>query len=334
MRQLMISLDKKILDKNSAVARRMVEYGEKDELFIIIPNSERIQFDLSPTVHVLTSWGKSKPRQYWELYGVGERLLKKEKIEQITAQDPFFMGLTAVWFKQQFKLPIEIQLHGDFFSSNYYRFQSGPMNHLRWHIGKYVVRHADRVRVVGERIRQSLVKLGINPQKIIIRPVPTDFDFIKNYQPKSDLFLLKLYPEFKKIFLFLGRLDPIKNLEWLIELFSSVTQQKADYGLVIVGNGSEQKKLDEKVKSLGLGKNIKFEPWVFDPFSYLKTAHCVLFPSLSEGYGLVAMEAAAAGCPVIMNDVGVANYELKPSDKVKILAVNDREKWIQAILSV
>ena len=48
----------------------------------------------------------------------------------------------------------------------------------------------------------------------------------------------------------------------------------------------------------------------------------------------MAMEAHAAGCPVIMNDVGVANYELKPSEKIKISPVNDKEAWIKAIKSV
>jgi len=332
MRQLMISLDKKILDKNSAVARRMIEYGEKDELFIIIPNQEWVEFNLSPTVHVFTSWGKSKLRQFWELYGVGERLLKKEKIDLISSQDPFFMGLMAVWFKQQFKLPIEIQVHGDFFGSNYYRFRSGAMNHLRWHIGKYVVRRADRIRVVGERIKQSLVALGIATEKITVRPIAIATDKLQAYQPILNF--RENYPGYEKIFVWAGRLDPVKNVPWLVATFAEVIQKQPNYLLLIVGDGEEKEKALHQISELGLEYNIHLVGWVDDAASYLKTADALLFPSLSEGHGLVAMEAYALGTPIIMNDVGVANYELKPSDKVKILPINNRKKWIQAILSV
>lgn len=325
MKILMISLDQQILDPQSRVAQRMVEYGQKDELFIIIPNHQKYENDLSPTVHISTSWGNSNPQQFWELYGVGERILKKEKIDLITAQDPFFMGIIAAWLKRQFKLSLEIQVHGDFFSNNYYRFKSGPMNHLRWHIGKYVVGRADCVRAVGGRVKQSLVKMGISEQKIIVRPVHIDSASIAAYEPKFDLH--ERYPQFKKIFLALGRFDPVKNLPWLIHVFREIAQEHPDWGLVIIGSG-------EAGTSYKTETNILFENYTNDPWSYIKTTDCILFPSLSEGYGLVPMEAHAAGTPIIMNDVGVANYELQPSDKVKIIPVSDRDAWIQAILSI
>ncbi len=332
MRQLMISLDKKILDPTSAVARRMVEYGEKNELFIIIPHSEKQELDLSANVRVFTSWGTSKWRQFWELYGVGERILKKEKIESITAQDPFFTGLTAVWLKIQFKLPVEIQVHGDFYGNNYYR-QSGLMNRVRWHLGKYTIKRADKIRTVGERVSENILKnFHITPSKVYIRPVPVDSRQIQAYEPKVNLH--ERYPGFEKIFLCLGRLDKVKNIPWLIKIFAQVVKHKPKYLLVIVGSGPEKQNLESLILNLKLDYNLKLEDWSNDPWSYIKTADCILFPSLSEGYGLVPMEASAAGTPIIMNKVGVANYELKPSDKVIILPINNEKKWIEAILSV
>jgi glycosyltransferase involved in cell wall biosynthesis len=117
----------------------------------------------------------------------------------------------------------------------------------------------------------------------------------------------------------------------LVDVFEGVVKQK-NHLLLIVGDGVELQKL--KAKSNKLQANVKFETWTNDPISYLKTADCLLFPSRSEGYGLVAMEASAVGTPIIMNSVGVANYELKPSEKVKILPINDKEKWIKAILEI
>lgn len=332
MRQLMVSLDKKILDPNSAVARRMIEYGKENELFIIIPSEEKKSFDLSDTVHVQSTGGKNKITQLFNLYWLGDSIFKKRfnnlTIEQfITVQDPFFTGLVGWCLKKRFRVKLEIQMHGDFFG-DYYKKQW-----LRLCLAEFVLKRTDVIRVAGERIKQNLTKFNkIDGRKIVVRPIAVDVEKIKNYQPKIDL--RQKYPGYEKIFLVLGRLDPVKNIVWLIEVFKEVVKQKSKYLLLIVGGGTEEQSKMFNVQCSMFHKNITLEPWTTDPISYLKTADGLLFPSLSEGYGLVAMEANAAGCSVIMNDVGVANYELKSSDKVKILPINNREAWIEAILSV
>ena len=242
----------------------------------------------------------------------------------ITTQDPFFTGLIGILLKRKFKIKLEVQMHGDFFG-DYYQKQW-----IKLKIAKFVLKCADVIRVVGERVKQSLLNLGISENKIIVKSVPIDTELIKNYQPKIDLH--QKYPGYEKIFLVLGRLDPVKNVSWLIGVFREVVNQQGGCLLLIVGSGKEESNLKLQVTSYKLQNNIKFETWTDDPISYIKTADCVLFSSLSEGYGLVPMEAFFAGTLVIMNDVGVANCELKSSEKVKIISVSDREAWIKSML--
>ena len=328
MPQLMISLDKKILDPQSAVARRMIQYGEKDSLHIIIPCSEKKEVQLSPQVRAVGSGAASKWRQWGRLYAMGEEYLKKNKVDIISAQDPFFIGLTAVWLGRQFHCPTEIQVHGDFYSSEYYR-RSGGLNWMRFQIGKYVLRRANRVRVVGQRVKRSLIeKLGIAESKIILRPVsgrpPADAQFD----------LHQRYFQFNKIFVVIGRLDPVKNIPWLLGVFKLVTNQMPGCGLIIVGNGPQKLLLQKLAQNLRLDQQTIFTGWTDEVWSYMKTADAVLFPSLSEGYGLVPMEAVQAGAKVIMTDVGVANYELKPSDQVRIVPVGDKDAFIKEMFAV
>ena len=328
MRKLMISLDKKILDPNSAVARRMVEYGKENELFIIIPSKEKKSFDLSPTVHV-QSTGGNKWQQFWWLWKIGKEIIGNWKLEigncVTTTQAPFFTGLVGWLLKQKFEIQLEVQMHGDFFGG-YYKKQW-----LKLCLAKFILKRADTIRVVGERIKQSLVKFGVDESKIQVRPIFVDIEWIKNYQPKIDL--RKKYPGYEKIFLVLGRFDTVKNITWIVGVFREVLKQK-NYLLLIIGSGQEEGNIRSLITDHGLSYNIKLVGWTNDAISYLKTVDCLLFPSLSEGYGLVAMEAHAVGTSIIMNDVGVANYELKPSEKVKIIPVSDRDAWIEAILSV
>ncbi|MCX6779482.1 MAG: glycosyltransferase family 4 protein [Candidatus Magasanikbacteria bacterium] len=333
MRQLMISLDKNILDSETLASKRMIEYGRDRELFIIIPSSCEKVKDLSDNVHVYSVRG-NKFFQFFKLLKFGKSCIKNKQINEITVQDPFFIGLIGIILKNKFKLSLEVQVHGDFYGSNYYK-KSGLKNWFSYYLGKYyILPRADKIRAAGQRIAKGLIKIGVDENKINIRPITINTDYIKNYQPKSNLHLG--YSGYKKIFLYLGRIVPVKNISWLIDIFAEVNKKNSDFLLLIVGtrNGLEEDNLLKKVKKLKLVNNIKFENWVTDPISYIKTADCLLFPSLSEGYGLVAMEAAAAGTPIIMTDVGVANYELQSGPKVKIIPVGDRDKFIQAILQL
>lgn len=331
MQIVMLSLDKKILDPNSAVAKRMVEYGEKDELFILIPNKEKQSIALSATARVETSGGSNKVIQLWKLFSVAKNYLRQTSANVITAQDPFFLGLIALLLRRRCKTSVEAQVHGDFFLSPYYR--RGSMGRrLRYWLGKMVVRRADNVRAVGGRVKDSLLSVGVSDKKIEIRPVQVSADAIRAYQPKFDA--RKRFPEWKRIFLALGRLDPVKNIPWLLKVFAEARKERSGIGLLIVGDGPERGRLAELVKKLGLERSVSLAGWTDDPLSYIKTCDCLLFPSLSEGYGLVAMEAAAAGTKIIMNDVGVANYELKASANAEIIPVEDAHAWIKAILKI
>lgn len=318
----MISLDKKILDPTSVVARRMVEYGKNAELYIVIPNAQKTELGLSQTVHVYSSGGNSKVRQFFKACKTARSLVPKFKIDSVTTQDPFFTGLLGLRASHKFKIPLEVQVHGDFFGSDYYR--ATLFGKIKIRIAKFVLRYADSIRTVGERVKQSLLKIGIEEIKITIKPVALNTGF-----PAEPAIVQK-----EKSFVWVGRMEPEKNLPFLIDVFSEVVQQKPDSHLVLVGEGSQKELLEQKVKTLKLENNATFIPWQSSPVSYIKNASALLLPSLTESYGAVVMEASAVGTPIITNDVGVANYELKPSDKVKILPINDKEKWIQAILSI
>ncbi len=309
----MISLDKNILLQDSLVTRRMIGYGKEKELFIIIPSRDRRTFDISETVHV-QSTGGNRVVQFFRLLLIGRRLIKEKKIDEITAQDPLYVGLAGVCLKKMCGIKLEVQMHGDFLGGYYGK---------RW-VVKMSLHNADTIRVVGERIRQSILPLGIAPEKIIVRPVNNTVEIVTS----TPVDVHQAYPAYEKIFLVLGRLESVKNVLWLINVFKDAVGDKK-YLLLIVGKGSQQAAVQQQV-----GESVVLEQWTDHPYEYIKSADCVLFSSLSEGYGLVPMEAHALGTPVIMNDVGVAHFELRPSDKVKIIPVSDREAWVQAIRSV
>ncbi len=321
----MISLDKKILDPNSQAAERMVEYGRVEDLYILIPGEKEPMVELSDQVSVY-SIGGGRVKKFFRLIEKGLKLVDQKGIGFVTTQDPFFTGLVGCRLKKKKNIRLEVQLHGDFFSRYYLK-----ENILRYLLAGYVVKKADKLRVVSRRVEQSLIKLGIDREKIELKPIKIDIDKIKNHVPAFNL--KDKYPGYEKTFVFLGRLEPVKNIPWLFRILKNIRDQKK-YLLLVIGDGGQRKNLENCAKRNKVQDNVRFLGWVDNPVDYLKTADALLFPSFSEGYGMAAMEAHAAGCKVIMSDVGVAGYELPASDRVKILPQGDFLWWLKEMMEV
>lgn len=323
----MISLDQKILDPHSKVAERMRAFSAVD---IVIPSGNSLELNLSETV-TAQGTGGNKISQFFGLIRLGKKLQNQNSYDLITTQDPFLTALSGLFIRGKEKL--EIQVHGDFFSAKYFRNTSLKNFVYYWLARLVTLPRADKIRVVGERVKQSVLYLGIAEEKIEVRSVAFDPQAVRNYQPQKDA--KKEYNGFGKYFAYVGRLEVEKNVAWLIRTFDRYLRE-TDYSdvFLIIGDGSQKKYLEKLVKKLGREKNILFVGWLTQPFDYLKTVDCVLVPSLAEGYGLTAMETAATNTKLIMTDVGVANYELLPSEKVIIVPVNDQVAFISALKKV
>ena len=149
---------------------------------------------------------------------------------------------------------------------------------------------------------------------------------------KTDL--RKKYPQFDFIILMASRLTAEKNIGLAIEAMAEVIKKHPKTGLIIAGDGPERKMLNRKSQNYKLQENIILEPWTDDLVSYYKTADLFLLTSNYEGYGMAVVEAMAAGCPVIMTDVGLANEVLVDKKEGLVIPVGNKEKLVKAILNI
>lgn len=294
MKILMISTDQKIFEPGSEVKSRMNGYASQaDELFIVILGITRdLKIEGKLKYIGMTRWRAL----FW--HPVGE-------FDLVTSQDPFETGIIAWRLARRLQAELELQIHTDIGSP--YFWQESIKNKIRYLIAKFLLPHADRVRVVSEKIRHYLVdKLKIANSKIVVKPIAVDIEKIKNAPITVNLH--QKYPQFEKIILMASRLTREKNISLAIDAMCEVIKQKPKTGLVIVGSGPEEKKLKKLSITYNLAPNVVFEPWIDQEtlFSYYKTCDLFLLTSLYEGYGLTLVEAQAAGCRIISTDVGVA----------------------------
>ena len=98
-----------------------------------------------------------------------------------------------------------------------------------------------------------------------------------------------------------GRFNEVKNHRFLVEVFAKLHEKNENAFLLLVGNGSLQKKIEEQLSAMGLQKNYKILSERTDIPDLLNAMDLFVFPSTSEGLGIALIEAQKAGLPCVVS---------------------------------
>ena len=106
-----------------------------------------------------------------------------------------------------------------------------------------------------------------------------------------------------------GRLIPVKNHAFLLDVFARVHSQLPDAVLVCAGRGELADELKARAAELGLSDSVRFLGVIDDVPGLLRAADAFVFPSVKEGLPLAVVEAQASGLPAIIS-TGVPEFSL------------------------
>ena len=96
---------------------------------------------------------------------------------------------------------------------------------------------------------------------------------------------------------------PVKNHEFLLQMFFQVKRELPDAALLCAGRGELEESLKARACELGLEDAVRFLGVVDDVPRLLRAADAFVFPSVNEGLALSAVEAQASGTPLIISDI-------------------------------
>ncbi len=218
----------------------------------------------------------------------------------VTVQDPFFRGLFARHVAHKLKARLNVQVHADL----------SEQSALKRLVARFVLRHAGSVRVVSEKLKGQVERMGAKA-RVIVLPVFIDIAKFRALAPQ---------PHAQKTILWIGRLEAEKDPLLAVEVLRRV-RAEVDAKLMFLGAGSLEAKLREAAKGLP----VEFAGWG-DPARYLPVSDVVLSTSRHESYGASILEALAAGVPVVAPDVGIA--------REAGAVVVPREQLVQAVVDV
>lgn len=185
---------------------------------------------------------------------------------------------------------------------------------------------ATKIITHSENTKNDLIKFyKIDPTKIEVRKPPISKSF---KQPITKNELIRVKDKYKlsdNFILYLGKLEPRKNLKTLIYAFSYILDSKhfSDYNLVIAGSGRQILELKKLAKKLKVGGQIKFLGYVQeeDKKALYHLAKVFVFPSFYEGYGYPVVEALSCQLPVIISSTS----SLTEIESDKIIFINPYE---------
>jgi glycosyltransferase involved in cell wall biosynthesis len=170
---------------------------------------------------------------------------------------------------------------------------------------------ADAIVTVSDYSRQGILEhFGLSPERVFVVGEASDpaFYVVEDPQPSARLNSLGISRERRSI-VYVGGFGPHKNLAALVAAFAKLAQQAEflDLRLVMVGEYEKEvfhsyfDTIKKQVEKLGLTERVIFTGYLPDDelVVLLNISTVLVLPSLIEGFGLPAIEAAACGCPVI-----------------------------------
>jgi glycosyltransferase involved in cell wall biosynthesis len=165
---------------------------------------------------------------------------------------------------------------------------------------------SDLIITVSENTKQDLIEFfDYDPNQIVVTYQPIALNKKTISEDQLSIYLRKYKLENKRYLLFVGAIEPKKNLGRLIEAYAL---SNLGIPLVIVGKKGWLWEKDLEKISMIFGKDsqqvkiLEYVPFADLPYLY-KGASCFIFPSLYEGFGLPPLEAMNFDCPVITSNV-------------------------------
>lgn len=232
------------------------------------------------------------------------RLGDEHPYDLIHAHD-WLTAEAAVKLKHLWKAPLVVTIH----ATERGRHQgwipsatSAQIDNMEWR----VTFEAWRVIVCSEYMRTELARaFGVPVDKVSVIPNGVDTSVIGHCTDEEKQHLRRrLAPGGERLLLYVGRITPEKGAHVLVEAMPRILRSYPDVLLLVAGKNSQ--KLLPMAQELGIEANVRVLGYVTDEMRdcLYAISDAAIFPSLYEPFGIVALEAMASNCNVIVSETG------------------------------
>ena len=247
-------------------------------------------------------------RPYHEI----KAILRKFKPDVIHVQTPELIGFSAIYYAKRRKIPLVITGHNypDTVTGQFkmLKFAKRPLDAIVTRFFIDFQKHGDYTTMPTELAIRNLILDRHQKYNAPIEAISNGID-LKAFRPgKPSVELYKKYrvPSNKPAVIYVGRVDPEKNIAMVLKAFANVVQKVPESILIVVGDGTDLANLKKLAQKLKIAPQVYFLGRVLLPelAEVYKMGKVFATGSEMETQGIVLIEAAATGLPLVAVDKG------------------------------
>jgi glycosyltransferase involved in cell wall biosynthesis len=256
----------------------------------------------------------------------------EQNFTHIHSATPGPIGLAALAIARILKLPISGTYHTALPQYARYLTEDSGIEDLVWKYTLWYYAQMDFIYVPSQNTGRELIAKGIDPQKVQIFPRGADIQCFHPDNRQVERFAARysLAPGLK--LLYVGRISKEKNLQLLADVFRLLSHERNDVQLVLVGDGPYMQELRASLQ----GTPAVFTGYLEGEELARVYASCdvFVFPSTTDTFGNVILEAQAAGLPVIVTNAGGPQENMVPGLTGLVAEANDGGSLLEAIRAI
>ena len=231
-----------------------------------------------------------------------KQIIKKLRIDLVHLHSPFNAGFFAVKLAKKRKIPVVGTFHSLYKQDFLKQTNSMAITKMLLRTIMRVYNNCDEVWTMNTFSGGELVDYGYKGK---INYFQNSSNFVLNPDEDGAVELVNEKYGLKgqqNVLLFLGRLVSQKNILFIADCLQVLKQNNVPFKMIYVGKGPDEEELIQKIKTLGLEKDVIFTGLVTDKFEiqgWFSRADLFVFPSVYDTEGVVKIEAALCKTPTI-----------------------------------
>ena len=177
-------------------------------------------------------------------------------------------------------------------------------------------------------VEEEFKKMGV--KKITVIPNGVDLEKFTNVGGPTP------HIDSPFVILSVGRLEKVKGHKYLVEAFAGIKKEIPNARLILAGDGSERGNLEKQADELGIGGAIEFAGEILHSElpRWYHGADVFVMPSLSEGFGITAIEAMAAGVAIVATRAGSLPEIVRDGEAGILVERGNAEQIYSAVLRI
>jgi glycosyltransferase involved in cell wall biosynthesis len=207
----------------------------------------------------------------------------------------------------------------------------------RW-LTRYTLERADVLTATGLYLATETTRYAPRSKPVTVVPYGVDLDVFRpaerpasvspSTSPERGLTLSPEEQGDQKVVVIgtVSRLSPEKGVSYLVEAFAGLRARFGDrVRLRIAGDGPERRRIEALMRQLGIGDAVELRGWVEHEAlpAFLNGLDVFVLPSVFEGFGVAAVEAAATGLPVVASNVHGIPDVVRPGETGLLVPAKD-----------